>query len=143
MSIDLAGLSPVELTKLIERANAQMAAARSNEIAKAKGKIDAILSSAGLTIDDVFPRRGPASKARKRAGDRAPKYRNPNNPEQTWSGMGKRPRWLADALASGAKLDAFAIGAKLSTPSASKKIPANHRKPTSKQTGAAKKSSRK
>lgn len=110
MAFDLAGLSPSELTKLIAQANAQMAAARANEIAKAKAKIDAILSGAGLTIDDVFPRRGQArGKPGKRAGTGVPKYRNPRNAEQTWSGMGKRPRWLADALASGARLEAFAI----------------------------------
>lgn len=112
MAFDLAGLSPSELTKLIAQANAQMAAARANEIAKAKAKIEAILSGAGLTIDDVFPRRGQArGKPGKRAGTGVPKYRNPRNAEQTWSGMGKRPRWLADALASGAKLESFAIGA--------------------------------
>lgn len=112
MAIDLAGLSPAELAKLIERATAQMAAARSNEIAKAKGKIEAILTEAGLSIDDVFPRRGKAGgKLGKRAGSGAPKYRNPRNPEQTWSGMGKRPRWLAEALAGGAKLESLAIGA--------------------------------
>lgn len=26
-----------------------------------------------------------------------PKYRNPNNPEQTWTGRGKKPNWLKDA----------------------------------------------
>ena len=27
-----------------------------------------------------------------------PKYRNPNEPSETWSGRGKQPRWLAAAL---------------------------------------------
>src|SRR4030081_987470 len=27
-----------------------------------------------------------------------PKYRNPGEPSQTWSGRGKKPRWLAAAL---------------------------------------------
>ena len=119
MTIDLAGLSPTELTKLISQANAQMATARANEVSKAKAKIDAILSGAGLTIDDVFPRRGRAGgKPGKKAGAGVPKYRNPKNAEQTWSGMGKRPRWLADALASGAKLEAFAIRAPAAPPAA-------------------------
>lgn len=33
------------------------------------------------------------------------KYCNPDNPHETWSGRGKRPKWLNDALASGKKLD--------------------------------------
>ena len=39
-----------------------------------------------------------------------PKYRNPDNPTETWAGRGLRPRWLAAALKSGKKLEHFAIG---------------------------------
>ncbi len=32
---------------------------------------------------------------KKRANSlRPPKYRNPSNPEQTWTGRGKAPKWL-------------------------------------------------
>jgi DNA-binding protein H-NS len=41
----------------------------------------------------------------------APKYRNPENPAETWAGRGLRPRWLAAALKSGKKLEDFRIGA--------------------------------
>lgn len=34
----------------------------------------------------------------------APKYRNPGNPEQTWTGRGKSPLWVAALRAEG-KLD--------------------------------------
>ena len=30
-----------------------------------------------------------------------PKYRNPYNPKQTWTGKGKRPQWFLDAIAEG------------------------------------------
>jgi DNA-binding protein H-NS len=40
-----------------------------------------------------------------------PKYRNPNEPSETWSGRGKRPRWLAQALLAGQKIEDFVIGA--------------------------------
>jgi len=38
-----------------------------------------------------------------------PKYRNPNEPSETWSGRGKTPRWLAAALKTGHTIDEFAI----------------------------------
>jgi DNA-binding protein H-NS len=38
-----------------------------------------------------------------------PKYCNPVAPEETWSGRGKQPRWLAVALQSGHQLDEFRI----------------------------------
>jgi DNA-binding protein H-NS len=38
-----------------------------------------------------------------------PKFRNPQTSE-TWSGRGKRPRWLVAAMRSGRKIDEFRIG---------------------------------
>jgi DNA-binding protein H-NS len=32
-----------------------------------------------------------------------PKYHNPNEPSQTWSGRGRRPRWVRRLLAEGKK----------------------------------------
>jgi DNA-binding protein H-NS len=40
-----------------------------------------------------------------------PKYRNPENPAETWAGRGLKPRWLAAALKSGKKLEDFSIEA--------------------------------
>jgi DNA-binding protein H-NS len=39
-----------------------------------------------------------------------PKYSNPQAPSETWSGRGKRPRWLVAALETGHRLDEFKIG---------------------------------
>jgi DNA-binding protein H-NS len=38
-----------------------------------------------------------------------PKYYNPSEPKQKWSGRGKRPRWLVAALQSGHTLEEFRI----------------------------------
>jgi DNA-binding protein H-NS len=38
-----------------------------------------------------------------------PKYRNPERPSETWSGRGKRPRWMSAQLKSGKKVDEFLI----------------------------------
>jgi DNA-binding protein H-NS len=39
----------------------------------------------------------------------APKYRNPENPAETWAGRGLSPRWLVAALKGGKKIEDFAI----------------------------------
>lgn len=39
----------------------------------------------------------------------APKYRNPENPSETWAGRGLRPRWLSAAIKMGKKVDDFLI----------------------------------
>lgn len=37
------------------------------------------------------------------------KYRNPDDPQQTWSGLGRRPSWVRAALDSGRTLDDLAV----------------------------------
>ena len=38
-----------------------------------------------------------------------PKYRNPEQPSETWAGRGKTPRWLTAQLKSGRRIDDFRI----------------------------------
>jgi DNA-binding protein H-NS len=40
---------------------------------------------------------------------RAPKFRNTENPAETWMGRGKRPNWLKAQLAAGRSLNDFRI----------------------------------
>jgi DNA-binding protein H-NS len=40
----------------------------------------------------------------------APKYRNPENPRETWAGRGLKPRWLSATVRAGKKIDDFRIG---------------------------------
>ena len=54
--------------------------------------------------------RGRAAGRGGRRGAVAPKYRNPENPSETWAGRGLKPRWLTAAMKGGKKLEDFAIG---------------------------------
>ncbi|MGY3034391.1 DNA-binding protein H-NS [Bradyrhizobium sp. USDA 4354] len=48
-------------------------------------------------------------KPRRKYPQVLPKYRNPQTSE-TWSGRGKRPRWLVAAMKSGRRIEEFRIG---------------------------------
>jgi DNA-binding protein H-NS len=39
----------------------------------------------------------------------APKYANPDDPSQTWTGRGRGPNWLVAKMRKGAKLQQFAL----------------------------------
>ena len=55
-------------------------------------------------------RASPSQRGERRAYPRVfPKYRNPDQPSETWSGRGKQPRWLAAALKTGRTIDEFII----------------------------------
>ncbi len=97
MAINLDSLSPAELQALISKAEAQMESARKHQVQEVRAKIDALLKNAGLHIDEVYTRRGSrGTKSLKVIA--APKYCNPENAAQTWSGRGKRPLWFSAAL---------------------------------------------
>lgn len=107
-----------------------MGAARKNQVQETRAKIDAILANAGLTIGEVYPTRGGKS-AKGPKTTVAPKYRNPDNAAQTWSGRGKRPLWFVDALKKkGVTAESLLIGgakaapAKKASTKAAKKAPA-------------------
>ncbi|RZN12778.1 histidinol phosphate phosphatase [Bradyrhizobium genosp. SA-3] len=59
-------------------------------------------SSAGPEISST-------GKPRRKYPRVLPKYRNPQTSE-TWSGRGKRPRWLVAAIKSGRKIEEFRLG---------------------------------
>lgn len=49
-------------------------------------------------------------KTRKaRAGSGAAKYRHPENPEVTWSGLGRKPGWFTAAIEAGKAPESMAI----------------------------------
>lgn len=66
-----------------------------------------------LTVGDAVEKPAPRAKRAKSNGDGrakvAPKYRNPNDPEQTWSGRGRAPGWMASHLEAGGQKDDLAI----------------------------------
>lgn len=37
------------------------------------------------------------------------KYKNPNDEEETWTGKGRKPNWLTEAIAKGKKLEDFEV----------------------------------
>ena len=107
MAINLKSLSADELSKLISSARSQLEQSRSQQIGEVRGKIEALLKSSGLSLADVFPRQVGKGKSK---GSVAAKYRNPEDPSQTWSGRGKRPLWLVALLKKrGVTLDSLLI----------------------------------
>jgi len=51
----------------------------------------------------------PSFRTGRKLGKVPPKYRNPDNPSETWAGRGKLPRWIKAAVKSGKKISDFKI----------------------------------
>lgn len=121
MPIDIDKLSTKELSTLIAKASQRRKKLQKRKPAPGvRRQILAIAKKAGYTIGELFgndaraeapakPAKRAARKAAKGPSKVAPKYRNPANPEQTWAGRGKPPKWLAAEVANGKTFADFAI----------------------------------
>jgi DNA-binding protein H-NS len=69
-------------------------------------------------VVDFKPGRGNGARQRKKYPLVLPKFQNPSVPTETWSGRGKRPRWLVAALKSGSKIEDFEISGEIILPRA-------------------------
>lgn len=71
-------------------------------------KIRAIAASGGYSLEELV-QGGESGEVAKVGRVVPPKYRDPENAEQTWTGRGKRPRWVVGALQAGKSLDDLII----------------------------------
>ena len=102
--IDLSKLSLDDLKTLkkdVERAIGDFQKRKRDEAMK---EMQAVAKKHGLSLDEVVGGKPKGRKAKSPA-----KYRNPENPEQEWSGRGRQPAWYKDALASGKKPESMEI----------------------------------
>src|ERR1700756_4312043 len=93
-------MSVDELWTLYEQVTSVLAETISTEKAKLEERLRK-LETAGYTPSLDRVRRPPPKVL--------PKYRNPTNPAETWSGRGKQPHWLQAQLKANKKLEHFLI----------------------------------
>ena len=108
MKPDISKLSVEELKRLQVEAEALIVSKKDQAIEDAYDQIVAIADGLGFSIEELLEL---GEQKRKKTTRKAvdPRYRNKNNPEETWTGRGKQPRWLVAELEKGAKLEDFLI----------------------------------
>ena len=97
-------MSYAELAELRSQIDRRMVEKQSSERLALRQKMADLAKDHGMSLDEVL------GKGRKGKGSVAPKYRDPKNPENTWTGRGRMPRWMAAATkGSKAKKEDFLI----------------------------------
>lgn len=94
--IDLSGYDLAELKGLQFDIEQEIKRRARDERERARERIHALAAGAGIPLDALVDKT-------------VPRYRNPADSGQTWTGRGRQPRWIAEALASGRSLDEFKI----------------------------------
>ena len=98
-------MSVKELRELQAKVSDALDKARVTRKRELKAKVKTMVEKEGFTLDELFGER--KAGGRKTIG--VPKYRNPEDPSQTWTGKGKRPNWMNVLLKKGRKKDEFLI----------------------------------
>lgn len=99
MAVDISNLNQKQLNELIAKAEGRKKNIRQEKLVKLRKKINDLIKTEGYTFEDLYGTR----RRSRRTGKVPPKYANPSNSAETWSGRGKRPRWFNAALKSGKK----------------------------------------
>ncbi|ENO89740.1 H-NS family nucleoid-associated regulatory protein [Thauera linaloolentis] len=121
--MDLSSYSLPDLRRLQTKVESEIRR-RSDTTRRALLKqVQKLVAEQGLTLDDLIdapaaaaqPQAKATAAAKAKRGSakktKAPsviKYRNPANPEQGWSGHGRRPQWVLDWLGQGKPLEELA-----------------------------------
>jgi DNA-binding protein H-NS len=103
-SSNLDTMSHKELAQMEARIARLKIEKQNAERSELRQRITEMVRQAGLEMSDLF------AKGRQGKGTVAVKYRDPQNPENTWTGRGRMPRWMAAATKGGkVKKDDFLI----------------------------------
>lgn len=102
--LDLNALSLGELKKLQKEVAKAIASFEDRKKAEARAALEEHARTLGFSLGEIAGDAG----TRKRA-PAAAKYRHPENPAMTWTGRGRKPRWVTDHLAKGGALDALTV----------------------------------
>ena len=116
MSVDISSMTTPQLTEKLRELDKQKVEVlraieqRKKQDKKAlKQKLRSEAESHGFSWEELFGGEAPKARVGRGGYKSAPKYRNPSNPEQTWTGRGTRPGWYKEALAAGKNPDEMLI----------------------------------
>ena len=102
--LDLDSMDLAELKKLQKDVSKAIDSYEERQLKTVRAELDSIARERGYTIEQLVGLEPPS--ARKPV---PPKYAHPENPAQTWSGRGRKPKWVVEALEAGKTLDDLAI----------------------------------
>ena len=95
--IDITGFDNEQLADLLDKAQSEMGSRERQRRKDLRAELDRRVAAEGYKMNDIFPELGTAPSGRAR-GKRPAKYRDPQSPEHTWSGIGPTPKWVRAIL---------------------------------------------
>lgn len=130
MNFALENYSLAELNQLIKAAERRLKElAKRRPAAQVRRELTRFAATHGYTIEQLLgmtPERAQSKPRKRKLPKVAPKYRDPDNRRNTWSGRGSQPRWLAEKVKRGHHPADFLIPG-LGKPTTKKQSPVGQR----------------
>ena len=104
--MDLNNLSLSELKKLQSDVTKAIDVYEDRKKKEARAELEAKAKEMGFSLAELLGAAAPEARKRRTA---AVKYRNPKDSNLTWTGRGRKPKWVTEALAAGKVLSDLAI----------------------------------
>lgn len=101
---DLESMELKDLKDLRAKVERAISSFEDRQKTKAREELEAFARERGYNLGELA-----AMAAVKKRKPATAKFANPANSDETWSGRGRRPRWVEQALASGKVLEDLAI----------------------------------
>ena len=96
--IDLSGLNIDQLTDLVGKAQSEMASRERQRRKDLRSELERRVTAEGYKMGDIFPELGTGAAGGRQRRKMPVKFRNPQNPEETWTGIGRSPKWVQGIL---------------------------------------------
>lgn len=109
MKIDLTGMTRKELEKLGNNVEKALEKLRKKDLKKVRQEMEKLAAAHGVSVEDVIGGKAAPKSAAKPKVKSVPKFANPADKSQTWSGKGRQPEWYKAAIAAGKSPDSMAI----------------------------------
>lgn len=103
--MDLSALSLSQLKKLQDDVAIAIFNYEKRKKTEALAAVEQTARAAGFSLQELLG----DEKLTKGKTKAVPKYANPADPTQTWTGRGRKPKWVEELLASGKSLEDAAI----------------------------------
>ena len=96
--IDLSALNIDQLTDLVGKAQTEMATRERQRRKDLRSELERRLTADGYKLGDIFPELGTGSANGRQRRKMPARFRNPQT-DETWTGIGRSPRWVQAILA--------------------------------------------
>ncbi|MDU8927764.1 H-NS histone family protein [Alisedimentitalea sp. MJ-SS2] len=106
---DLNAMTLAELKSLEKKLAKAISRFEMREKKKALAMLKAKAKEMGFSLDELAAEAAAQPETVRPRKKVAPKYANPMDLTQTWTGRGRRPAWVKDALEAGKSLDDLTI----------------------------------